>query len=255
MTSQLSPAILLTALALPLVGCGDEPTVGTEGLNNTEVRFAGEMALRLPDSDATLNLRTQMSPFALTAGREQNCILSNQPQTDDRPWLLCDSLYLIGGEREVEARLSSQYTSSEPICGVWTRFVGPDVPEDLCFPAGAYDGSASDPSVRLRVKDQAGDHPFAVADLIDEATSELIGLTTFEGRVVSSVRWHVYYDDFGALQLQVGYEGGGESPSCYSSSAPRILDEDGNLDPVGAVDDYAELLRTEADHLCTDIEE
>lgn len=254
-STQTVLASVLTSLAL--TGCADEPTVDSGVLNATEETATedshrGEaVLLSTEDADVAVHLRTSGALLDFTAGRE-TCLMGNQPQGDDRPWLLCDSIYLIhSAEGAVEGRLAGRYTDSQPICREWESLVGPAVPESLCFPAGEYVGDASEPSIALTLADESGDHPFAVAALIDEAVSELVGLTTRDGRVVSMVQWHVYSGDLGALNLRFAYEDGSQSEDCSSTSAPRILTEDGTLDPMAAVDAYAELLRdTTSDTFC-----
>jgi hypothetical protein len=201
------------------------------------------------DEEVAVRLHSGLSPFSFRAGYD-DCVLGSETQQDGRQWLLCGSVYLLRSEQAYEARLAGTFIDSEPICNVWYDIVGFDVPEALCFPAGEYYGESSEPSVTLQEQDAAGNHPFAIADAVDEAVSDLIGVTTPDGRTVSTISWNIHSGDGGALQVRVGYEDGSESTDCYTSTAPRILAENGALDPQSAVAEYTQQLSAQGDTFC-----
>jgi len=251
-TSRQALGGLLVGLTLTTAGCAGDPSAASDDQDATEIATdLGEMTLTLADDqEVALPLRSSLTPFAFRAGYD-DCVLGSDARRDGPQWLLCGSVYLIRSDQAYEARLAGTFIDSEPICSVWYDIVGFDVPEALCFPAGTYDDEASDPTLTLHGQAASGNHPFAIADAVDEAVADLVGVVTPDGRTVSTVSWSIYSGDAGALQLSAGYEDGSTSSDCYTSTAPRILTDNGTLDPQGAVAEYAQQLSEHGDTFCT----
>lgn len=197
-------------LELGIDGAPDFKLVATATVNPSKFLLNG----------TTKCLLTSSKPFAKTPE-----IADNAPKQQH---LLCglgvsDTTVVIAKDAiGYVARLAGRISDSKPICP-WGYPIAESAKSKVCFPAGTYEFETDSPEIRLTQRSATGDHPFVVADRVDEALNGLVGSASIRGATITGVAgWSLFELSNGSIQPIFTLADGSTTRACESSSWPRV---------------------------------